>query len=221
MKLWSDNHKIIFAFYRVAQSLDSRGTETTKLRLGIAEHERPKRHHRTGANQTQRKKGIVFLLPVDCYFLKSNTFVSFSHKFLCFPIWLAITKNNATRKLMFRELEGAVWSSSQNKSFRCTKFIHLDQTVVFFFKFFHAHSFQFLWNNRSSATSKHSPLRPQNPGNQFLPLFLAILEVSLVQSFPRVPDFRHEHHVHTAWISLGYKACHVFRADRQNRRKTR
>ena len=57
------------------------------------------------------------------------------------------------------------------------------------------------------------------PGYQFLPLFLAVLEVQLVQSFPGVPDFHHDHHVHPARVSLGYQASHVCQVDMRSRRK--
>ena len=56
-------------------------------------------------------------------------------------------------------------------------------------------------------------------GHQCLPLLLAILEA---QSFPGIPDFRHDHHdhhVHHARVSLGYQACHVCRAGMRNKRK--
>ena len=57
------------------------------------------------------------------------------------------------------------------------------------------------------------------PGHQFLPLLLAVLEDLIVQSFPGVPDFHHDHHAHPARVSLGYQACHVLRDDTRSRRK--
>ena len=65
---------------------------------------------------------------------------------------------------------------------------------------------------RTSDQMSHPSAPPfvrEGPGHQFPPLLLAALEVLLVQSFPGAPDFRHDHHVHRARVSLGYQTSHV------------